>query len=135
MLPGVRKWCPNITGVRSILDVVGGERRERSLGARTSVDRSSLPVFAPLLVAFKCCSQYRQPHEVADGGLKLLLLLPVVFHHKSVSCLFPPFLLHAVMVAQSRRAGQARSDSLQGIGCRMAGGVGVAVSAPCAFRG
>jgi hypothetical protein len=35
-------------------------------------------------------------HHLTDGTLKLLLLFPVIHHHKCVDCLFPP--LHRVMV-------------------------------------
>jgi hypothetical protein len=66
----------------------------------TSVDRSSLPVLVPLLVTLKLRSLDREPHKVADCVLKLLLLLSIVHHHERVDCLFPPCLLHAVMVAQ-----------------------------------
>ena len=63
-----------------------------------SVDRPSLPVFVPLVVALKRCSLYRQPHEVANRGFELLLLFPIVHHHERVDCLFPP--LHEVMVSR-----------------------------------
>jgi len=63
------------------------------------VDCSPLSVFIPLLVAFELCSLYRQPHKLANGFLKLLLLLPVVHHHQRMGRLFPP--LHEVMVDQS----------------------------------
>jgi hypothetical protein len=61
-------------------------------------------VLVPLLIALKLRSLDREPYEVADGFLKLLLLLPVVHHHERVDCLFPPS--HGVTVAQRKRVGQ-----------------------------
>lgn len=72
-------------------------------GAR-SVERSSLPVFVRLLVAFKLRSLDRQPHEATDSLFELLLLFPVVHHHERVDRLFSP--LHGVMV-RAEDAGSA----------------------------
>jgi hypothetical protein len=55
-----------------------------------------LSVFLPLLVAFELRSLYGEPLHVAEGVLKLLLLLSVVHHHERVDCLFPP--LHGAIV-------------------------------------
>jgi len=44
-----------------------------------------------LLVASASRSLNGQPHEVADRGFELLLLLSVVHHHERVDRVFPPF--------------------------------------------
>ena len=75
------------------------------------MDRPPLPVLVPLLIAFERSSLDRQPHEVADGVLKPLLLLPVVHHHERVDGLFPALLVHGGMVAEAAAFGAEPNKS------------------------
>ena len=89
--------CFGVGGLRFLSGAsMCGQAPKGATGAR-SVDRPSLPVFVPLLGTLKRCLLDRQAHKLANGFLKLLLLLPIVHHHERVDPLFPP--LHGVIVA------------------------------------
>lgn len=76
-------------------------RGGRFVIGRRLVDRSSLPVFAHLLVAFKLRSHYRLSHYVSDRVLEFLLLSIRVEAHEHLNGFFG---IHGAMVAQSRPA-------------------------------
>jgi hypothetical protein len=89
-----KKVEPSQTDARAAISL--GLYSGGATGVRT-VDRSSLPVFAPVLVAFKLRSQYRLSDYGPDRVLELLLLFITVEAHEPLNRFFG---IHKAMVAQ-----------------------------------